>query len=522
MPRQLKGGVGVKDDAAVGHFKDLNSLQGDIVSFQADDGEYNVKLRGTNRVVTLPRKDLVELRKLSETFTAMEGFRDALLEVAAKKKQDNYEEEWLLQLVQAMELSDQFSYLVSYHTNPVGFHPLPDTVQKQALVRYMEAYIGGHGVVATGGRQLTSFHMALAPFYCHKGGGHFERFSIQTSGDVIAWCQEEFTNSIRAGDASIIVRAFAFVEHRKDYCDPTDSLLDALCVAFSAIQFLQGGMAVQITDYIEEEFRRYGTLGFTLDDVLWCFCRSFLTVGIVVRDKLDKRGYNVLLPEPYGTTVSEQKKIGRLMIQLRPDDPSSYLSAYITLMDIIEFEVCAEHMQHAYEMMVAGIETADRFGDPLFQYLFHTIAAFWMPTTAHGAPVTVGEVKARLLRADEFKKLCASYTPAFCFFEGKQYKGQVLAYVETFGAGDFEEFILPPMDPYAYCSVRFGNAKYYKQGGKFDRLGQRFRCDNCSKQMLLSGYKCGRCGNGAYCGKDCQKEHWKSSHKAVCKERKKK
>ena len=174
MGSQLKGGVGITNADSSSD----SCCYGDIVSFQADGDYYSVKLRGvtdTDGVVSLPRKNLVELRTMSEMHCAREGFRDALLKQAAAQKDDP--EEWLQERVQTIELNDQFTYLVLHHTNPVGFDPHPDEVQRQALVRYLEAFNVGHaGLVDTNGRGLTSFHMALAPFYSNKGGaGRFER-----------------------------------------------------------------------------------------------------------------------------------------------------------------------------------------------------------------------------------------------------------------------------------------------------------------------------------------------------------
>jgi len=45
-------------------------------------------------------------------------------------------------------------------------------------------------------------------------------------------------------------------------------------------------------------------------------------------------------------------------------------------------------------------------------------------------------------------------------------------------------------------------------------------CSNCSApEDSASGYKlsaCSRCGLVAYCSKDCQRAHWKASHKQHC------
>jgi TPR repeat protein len=42
---------------------------------------------------------------------------------------------------------------------------------------------------------------------------------------------------------------------------------------------------------------------------------------------------------------------------------------------------------------------------------------------------------------------------------------------------------------------------------------------NCDKKEVEPGLfkRCGRCQRVSYCSRDCQKEHWKLGHKAVCK-----
>ena len=517
--KRMKGGVALinlRDRPSV------NMLEGDILSFE--DGEYDVKLRGTEQVIRLSPENLVELSQQSDSHRDGEFIRCALLE-AARSEPDA---QWLREAVQAMELSEQFTYLILSNTNPVGFDPLPDEVQRQALVRYLGAKYFGRRAICTRGRDMTSFYLALSPFFSHKGGGSFETFQGQhrlTTGGVITWCQQLFADSSQSGklDASLIFRAYSFVESRKDFRKPGDLLLDAFCVAFCVIQVLQGHRlgTLQIREPVLEEFRRYGmqTFDLQLDHVLWCFCQSLLSLGIVVRDMVDTPSFNLLLPEPYGATVAEMAAIPRLMIQLRPNSPSSYLSAYIFFMDTKDLAVSAEHMLSAHEMAMAGMNMAEEIGDPLYKYLFHMIVAYWMPTTANGTAVTAREVRSRVCMANDFKNRCRPYTPEFLFFQGKQHEGALLAMIKAFDVPD--DMFLSQLDPYTYSSVRFvSNNKYYKPGGKFDRLKQRYHCANCSKQLAHVKF-CMRCCKVAYCGKQCQTEHWKKYHKASCKPKKK-
>lgn len=105
---------------------------------------------------------------------------------------------------------------------------------------------------------------------------------------------------------------------------------------------------------------------------------------------VDTPSFNLLLPEPYGATPAEMYTIARLMVQLRPNSPSSYLSTYIFFMDTKDLGVSAEQMLSVHEMAMAGMDMADELGDLLYKYLFHVIVAYWLPTTANGTAVNAG------------------------------------------------------------------------------------------------------------------------------------
>jgi tetratricopeptide (TPR) repeat protein len=42
-------------------------------------------------------------------------------------------------------------------------------------------------------------------------------------------------------------------------------------------------------------------------------------------------------------------------------------------------------------------------------------------------------------------------------------------------------------------------------------------CDNCQKSDLDAKHRCSQCRSVYYCSAECQKQHWKSSHKSECK-----
>ena len=504
---KLKGSVGIineKDDPS------LNALKGDVVAFE--HGLYNVKLRGTTTdtvLVRLPKQNLVKLNDDAESMRA------ALLKAVESQPSVSRH---LQQRLETMQLEDEFSYLVKRHTNPSGFDPLPEREANCALVRFMQAYYIGKGSICTGGRQLTSFYLALSPFYSHLGGGRISPLIVGTTGDAFNWCQQQFEKSGTTRDALLVVKAFAYVQHRLDFVKENhDALLDAFCVSMYLIDFLK--RRCNDDGSIQDTFRIYGsqkTPSLDRNQVLWCFCRVFLNLAIHVRNILDnERQYNVLFPDPYSTTVMEQTKIAKLIVSLRPDCPTSHLAAYVSHMDTKDFvddDHKYKYMKNAYELAVSGKEVADCAGETLCQYIFHMIVAYWLPTSACETACTVGEIRERMRRANEFMEACESFVPSFLFFQGKQHEKACKAALNAFKVPN--DMVVPKMDAYVYSSVRFED-KYYAPGGKYDRFAGRYRCASCSTQLLKTR-SCARCGKVYYCSKECQKSHWRSSHKGSC------
>lgn len=249
-------------------------------------------------------------------------------------------------------------------------------------------------------------------------------------------------------------------------------------------------------------------------DVLWSFCKLFLDIAILVRERLDERSYRLLLPVPYGDTHVEQAKIAELMVKLRPESPASYLAKHISLMDTKEYMVHSNSWyDEAYKTAVIGKEKADCVGDPFYQHTFGLMVSFWLPTDVCKTPFKVGEIKEKLRQANEHKRRCESYIPYFFFSQAKQYKGACESTLEALNIPD--DMILPKMSAFMYTSFRFDH-QYFKPGGKFDGMAERHLCAHCAKQ-LLQLQKCGRCKKVFYCSRTCQVAHWKTGHKKSCK-----
>jgi hypothetical protein len=103
---------------------------------------------------------------------------------------------------------------------------------------------------------------------------------------------------------------------------------------------------VEIQNAINAAFQRRGTEFQTSSEgmqnmrwstLLWCLCNLFLHLGFVVRDKVPQNQYQILLPNPYEDTISEQMKISNICIEHREEHPASYYAAYQMIMDVKDF-----------------------------------------------------------------------------------------------------------------------------------------------------------------------------------------
>ena len=172
------------------------------------------------------------------------------------------------------------------------------------------------------------------------------------------------------------------------------------------------------------------------------------TLIIDVRGMIDERQYNLIFPDPYGFTFEEQMKLAELIVDLRPDCPASHLAAYVSRMDTKDFDVVApvrdKWMKVAYQLAVNGKKMADNLGDPLYQYLFHMIVAYWLPTSACETTCTTGKIRESIRRANGFRQECEIFVPSFLFLQGKQHEKSCKAALNSLSVSD--ETIVPKMD----------------------------------------------------------------------------
>jgi hypothetical protein len=400
------------------------------------------------------------------------------------------------------------------------------------------------------GRKLTNYVKALQPFAAVDEHGKVE-VGLANNGtceDIVVRFWKHAKLALEKDDPSqfalFLFRALAYGQWRMDNAPTDDSLLDAFLITFAGIQILSdrdrfSSLQERIETSIEAAFRAHGTdfsekasrgdiatnippSFFSKKQLIWCLCDLCLTLNLIVREKVDEKVYDLLLPNPYGKTTTEILKIAHLGIECRPQGPESYRRAYTAIMDNKDFMPVGSHDEwfaHAYSMAKRGKATAEEIGDPFYRFTFQMIELLWMPTplwTTDNAPITVKE--AHKLRKHAYSVLgeCLSYVPDFFLLVPKNAEGDFKAFLKEFKVGSNMKVPSFP-NMYIYFTARFGRDGYYKPGGKFDQLPTYYCCSNCSNQLLTSLRCCSACKKTIYCGKACQVEHWKKGHKEECK-----
>jgi hypothetical protein len=505
---RLQGGV---------YIANPNGLRGDIFSAEGNENKLVMRMRGSDGAdIPVDDSEMVEYTtdlssEQTSTSKEEEDFRYYLYQ-----KAQTCDDFYLHERILAIELGDDFTYLVL--SNSAGENPLPHDIEGQALVRLVEAYFIGHGnVVGANGRHLTSFHKALRPFWKEESGG-FSKLSGKTSGDILEQLQNIFSTE-GANSGLLFFRAFCYAHHRLDYHkqEEKDSLLDAYCVTFYVVKLLQGkikDMNMGITSLIEEEFAKYKSqdIDMTVEDLLWCFSILLLRIGSDVRRYKGLSVYNYMFPDPFDLTMNEELVVCQLAMELRPDSPVSFLSAYRMVMDtkaIVPQPLRFEWMKFAYEYAVRGLYASDHWNDPFFQYTFHSIVAYWLPTTTHApSPYSLAGIDSRLKIANEFKREGKEYVPEYMLWMGQQHEFSVQNVLKPFRIMDKDtELTVPLIDSFTYKPVGMNGTS----GGP----ARNNACAHCSKPVQRR-LQCSRCEKVHYCSKPCQVAHWKESHNKVC------
>lgn len=462
-------------------------------------------------------------------------------------------------LVAGFLLGDESGFLIWKHTNPKTLRGLPTTVEERVLALVVEENycLGGSNRSMRGGRGLTSYAWILQPFVSIEEEtidgtrrALVKSSTPPTGQEIVSWFESLVLERTPALSAPLFFRAFAFGEYCSDNRPADDPLLDAFYVTFAAIQMMTGkatseklrSQHLEIQKAIDASFRRYGTLFDTPEGkrnmhwkaLLWCLCNLFLHLGFVVRDKVPENKYQILLPNPYGDTISEQANVANILIESRADHPASYYTAYEMIMDVKDFILQSkvmdgkdlilqskEYLSNAFRVARMGKDVAFKRSDAFYSYVFLMIETFWTPSSLwpHGEVITYQGIEERFDQAKDLKRICWDYTSERSLYHATSYQRMLKAFLKSLGIVSVLEqgsiaVSLIQFDPYVYCSARFGTS-YYKPGGKFDRLATRYKCSNCSKP-LSTVRNCSRCKRENYCNRDCQVNHWKNGHKREC------
>jgi hypothetical protein len=501
-----------------------NGVPCETVGSEIDEQSIVVRLRGSGDADT-PDNEKAAVKKPSSTsdddFVTKQigAFRQCLL-AKADENSEFYLEERLL----ALQLGAEFSFdLVS---NSKEEEALSVKVEAKILVRLVEAYYIGQADVVALGRHLTSFHKALHPFWkeTQAGGGVFTKLSGETSGEIFEKLKSIFsTEAVTNG--MIFFRAFCYAQSRLDFSSSVDdTLLDAYCLCFFAIQVLQGSFqgidldVGSIHALIDEEFyqgKSHDDIELTSEDILWCFCNLLMQIGSVIRREQGLDYYNKIFAEPFSVIMKEELTVARLAIGLRPESPRAFLSGYRMVVDtrrILPVEMQVGWLESAHEYAVQGLAKAENWGDPFFLYIFHILEAFWLPSPMQTpTPYSFGEIKSRIQTANEFKKEAMGYVPKHQFWFAEQHEVLLLKILQSFPIDDEFEITFPLMD----CTTFGPIQPKGKRQSNSSLTNAAVKCENCSKP-LTKILKCAKCEKVGYCNRKCQLEHWKGGHKQEC------
>ena len=561
----MKGGVEVA-------IPNRNSVEGDIIE-KLKEGDtvkeesYKVRIRGSQSSTSTSQKgdgdgdgDKVMIVKKSDLIQILNNPKELLRDGLNKAKKRNPSRQDLKTRWLALCIDDEIGYLINCHTNPKTLDGMPKNIENQVLARIVASYYLGYGMMSSSGRTLTSYVKALSPFMKvvdrgDDGIANVGSLCCGTSGSIVEGFKSLITRDpSRAG--ALLVRAFAFCLYRMDNWQEGngDSLLDAFCIAISAIHLIDGNELPgfdnshsTILSSIDSFFHQHGidlyeklrcngipsacAPGAKLNSnhLIWCLCMNLLSMYRVVKDHFlssnKESEYERLLPIPFGTTTNEVQRVMNLAIKYRRQSPATYLKVYTAIMheyDIMNSEDPLGTLRNAHQMIQIGGKFAQWSADPFYLYNFEMLRLLWTPTnfTDKNDMMSFNQVKEKIKKTHmQWKQPCLEYIPEFMFLNSENCIVSLKGYAKYFIDQGYPADNLIPCCPniQLYFVGRFGGKdnKYFGPGGKIDSLNNNYRCSYCSLRLIKVS-TCGRCKAAHYCGKDCQKKHWKSRHKREC------
>jgi hypothetical protein len=510
-----------------------SGLRGDIISREkgeplsndasenggAEKEQLMIRWRGSQKEVPLDGQELVEFpaSKKAQHPAAMTKQEELIRFHLTQKANENEDQFYLQERLLSLELGDELTFQIVSNCEESGEEPLPEDVEAKILVRLVEAYYVGQGMMVAHGRHLTSYQKILEPFWTKQKDGTFSK----VPGDTIKEIMENVRGIFeRTFSGLLFCRAFSYALYRLEYHHEDESILDAYCVVMYAIRLLQGKldefMNMEFGDVIEDELIHYKSenVDMTADDLLWCFCLLLLRIGTDLRRTIGFQNLSSMLLATYGPITNEELLVAQLAIEIRPESPVSYLASYRTAMDLkplVPPPFRENWMKAAFDFVRHGLAEADNWGDPYYQYTFHMIMAYWMPTNTYPSQYSHKELQERIHTANTFKEICKSEVPDYLLWVGEQHE-ESLQYLLALRIFDKEAASMPALvDAYRYpIPPPDGEASVPRLSPPSTNI-----CHHCRKpyQQVI---KCSRCGQVEYCSKRCQAAHWKVIHCHQC------
>lgn len=504
-----------------------SGLRGDIISTEKclptssssascnddDDATNNtneqlvLRWRGSQQEIPVNRQELVEIPSSGGTNNSAKEEELIRFHLTQKANEDYfYAQERLLTL----SLGDEITFVLV--TNP---ETLPEEKEAKLLVRTVEAYYVGQGRMMAHGRDVPSYLKALSPFGTIQDDGSFS----PVPGDTV----KDLTDNIRCifernFSGILFCRAIGYAMYRLEYHKEDDFILDAYCVCLYAIKLLQGKldefMNMKFGDVVEEELVHYKSenVDLTSDDLLWCFCLLFIRISAELRRTVSIEDLDDMVATTYHTITSEELIVAKLAIEVRPESPESFLSAYGTMMDLkplVPPPFRETWMKTAFDFATHGLHESEIWGDPYFLYMFNMIMAYWMPTTTYPSHFSYKQLQERIRVANNWKSICKNEVPRHLLRIGEQHEDclQCLLAMRIF---DKDAPSMPPLvNAYRYPVPHLHDPTPPQHPSSSKT------CYQCSKPFHTA-IKCSRCGQVEYCSKTCQATHWRAMHCDEC------
>lgn len=478
-----------------------------------------LRWRGSQEEIPLDDQDLVEFpaSKTAQHPTAITKQEELIRFHLTQRANENEDQFYLQERLLTLELGDEFTFQLVSNTRENSDEPLSEDVEAKTLVRLMEAYYVGQGLMVAHGRHLTSYQKILEPFWTMQSDGSFSKMPGDTIKELMENVRDIFERNF---SGLLFCRAFAYALYRLEYHNEGESILDAYCVVMYAIRLLQGKldefMNMEFGDVIEDELihHRSENVDLTADDILWCFCLLLLRIGTDVRRTIGAPNLNSMMLSTYGPVTNEELLVAQLAVEIRPESPVSYLSSYRTAMDLkplVPPPFREKWMKAAFDFVRLGLKEADAWGDPYYQYTFHMIVAYWMPTETYPSQYSHDELQQRIRTANAFKEICQGEVPDYLLWIGEQHE-ESLQYLLALKVFDKEAPSMPALvNAYRYpIPPPEGAASVPRSSPPSGNI-----CHHCRK-LYQQVVKCSRCGQVEYCSKACQAAHWKAVHCDHC------